>query len=116
MSVAAMDVLNHTAVTEIPVVSRTVPARVFTDWLGFWAGSRDGDRRGGENGDLLRAVESGVAAFDGAVPLDDLRERVVGDGSADGDDATVTDLVYALRTLGYEDAGNPGTPVFRPSR
>jgi hypothetical protein len=33
MSGAAMDVLNHTAVTEIPVVSGTVYGRIFTGLL-----------------------------------------------------------------------------------
>ncbi|NHN59661.1 MULTISPECIES: glycosyltransferase [Halorussus] len=64
------------------------------------------------NGDVLTAVESAAAAFDGEVPLDDLRERV----SDRVDDPTVTDLVYALRSLGYADAGNPGTPAFVPGR
>lgn len=60
-----------------------------------------------KDGDAVRqAAESAVSVFDGEVPLDDLGERV--------EDATVTDLVYALRSLGYEDVGNPGTPVFVP--
>ncbi|WP_435181534.1 glycosyltransferase [Halorussus sp. AFM4] len=52
-----------------------------------------------------------------AVDLDDLRARTADhtdDGrpvTADADYA-LADLVYALRSLGYRDAGNPGTPVF----
>jgi hypothetical protein len=61
-----------------------------------------------EDEKTLRAVESAVSGFDGKVPLDDLRERVE-------EKATLTDLVYALRSLGYEDSGNPGTAAFVPS-
>ncbi|UPV74873.1 hypothetical protein M0R89_02095 [Halorussus limi] len=51
-------------------------------------------------------VERVVSETDGGVSLDELADRVA--------DAAITDLVYALRSLGYEDAGNAGTPVFRP--
>jgi hypothetical protein len=61
-----------------------------------------------EDEETLIAVESEVSGFDREVPLDDLRKRVE-------EDATLTDLVYALRSLGYEDSGNPGTPVFAAS-
>ncbi|WP_135824132.1 glycosyltransferase [Halorussus ruber] len=65
-----------------------------------------------ENAQIRRNVASAVSEFDGSeIPLDDLRERVGGDDSID-EDAPLADLVYALRSLGYEDAGNPGTPVF----
>ncbi|MFC4447860.1 hypothetical protein [Halorussus aquaticus] len=64
-----------------------------------------------DDGDIRDAVESSISAFDGEIPLDELGGRV---RARTGSDAapTVTDLVYALRSLGYEDAGNPGTPVF----
>jgi hypothetical protein len=51
------------------------------------------------------------------VTLDDLRERTA-DHTDDGRlvtasaDYALADLVYALRSLGYRDAGNPGTPAF----
>ncbi|WP_435175531.1 glycosyltransferase family 1 protein [Halorussus sp. AFM4] len=63
--------------------------------------------------DVLAAVESAASAFDGEVPLDELADRVDADDRVD--DPTVTDLVYALRSLGYADAGNPGTPAFVPA-
>ncbi|UPW00901.1 hypothetical protein M0R88_02070 [Halorussus gelatinilyticus] len=66
----------------------------------------------GDDETLPRAVESATRRFDGGVPLDDLRERVAERVGEAVEDATVTDLVYALRSLGYADAGNPGTPVF----
>ena len=76
------------------------------------SGNEDGSKgdAAGEN-DVLAAVESAAAAFDEEIPLDDLRERV----TDRVDDCTVTDLVYALRSLGYADAGNPGTPAFVPA-
>ncbi|WP_137285007.1 glycosyltransferase [Halorussus salinisoli] len=63
---------------------------------------------GFEGSGIREDVEAAVSTFDGRVPLDDLRKRV----AERADDCTVTDLVYALRSLGYRDAGNPGTPVF----
>ena len=59
------------------------------------------------------------AALDGRdrIRLDDLRERTAAhtdDGcpvTASADYA-LADLTYALRSLGYRDAGNAGTPVF----
>ncbi|NEU55999.1 glycosyltransferase [Halorussus sp. MSC15.2] len=50
-------------------------------------------------------VATAASEFDGEIPLDDLRERA-------GEGTPISDLVYALRSLGYADAGNPGTPVF----
>jgi hypothetical protein len=58
-----------------------------------------------EETETPEAVERAVSRFDGRVPLDDLREQT-------SEDVAVADLVYALRSLGYADAGNPGTPVF----
>ncbi|RBI61643.1 glycosyltransferase family 1 protein [halophilic archaeon] len=55
--------------------------------------------------DLRRALD-GVRS----VALDELRGRVTDD---DGDPVALADLVFGLRALGYRDAGNPGTPVFR---
>jgi hypothetical protein len=55
------------------------------------------------------------------IDLADLRERTAdytSDHAKDGtpvtdrEDYAFADLVYALRSLGYRDAGNPGTPVF----
>jgi len=58
-----------------------------------------------EETETPEAVERAVSRFDGRVPLDDLREQT-------SEDVAVADLVYTLRSLGYADAGNPGTPVF----
>jgi hypothetical protein len=58
-----------------------------------------------EETETPEAVERAVSRFDDRVPLDDLREQT-------SEDVSVADLVYALRSLGYADAGNPGTPVF----
>jgi hypothetical protein len=58
-----------------------------------------------EDETTLRAVESASRRFDGVVPLDDHRERVDGE-------IPIADSVYALRSLGYEDTGSAGTPVF----
>lgn len=72
-------------------------------------------------GDVDDAVQSVLAAGSGGVALDELDERAAaetpgGRRPTARDDYSRTDLVYALRSLGYEDAGNPGTPVFRPRR
>jgi hypothetical protein len=58
-----------------------------------------------EETETPEAVERAVSRFDGRVPLDDLREQT-------SENVAVADLVYTLRSLGYADAGNPGTPVF----
>jgi len=52
-----------------------------------------------------------------AVDLDALRVRTAeftdaGKPATERRDYALADLVYALRSLGYRDAGNPGTPVF----
>ncbi|MFC7157380.1 glycosyltransferase family 1 protein [Halomarina halobia] len=68
----------------------------------------------------LEVVARVLTDVEGAVALDSLVRRTAeytADGrpfTADPDHAFV-DLVYALRSLGYVDAGNPGTPVFRPA-
>lgn len=59
---------------------------------------------------------AGDAETDG-IGLRDLRERTANhtdDGRpvTESADYALADLVYALRSLGYRDAGNPGTPVF----
>ncbi|WP_135854040.1 glycosyltransferase [Halorussus salinus] len=51
------------------------------------------------------------------VDLDALRARTAeftdaGNPATERRDYALADLVYALRSLGYRDAGNPGTPVF----
>lgn len=57
----------------------------------------------------LNDVVQLVAEFDESVANEiRLDERI-------GDDAPVADLVSSLRSLGYDDAGNPGTPVFPDS-
>jgi len=69
-------------------------------------------------GEARVAVERALSDADPPVALDDLIARTA-DATVDGDPVTdresVTryDVVYALRSLGYEDSGNPGTPVFR---
>ena len=61
-------------------------------------------------------VRGAVAGID-ELSLDDLRERTA-DYTADGRPATdredyaLADLVCALRSLGFRDAGNPGAPAF----
>ncbi|NEU58249.1 glycosyltransferase [Halorussus sp. MSC15.2] len=64
------------------------------------------------------SVRAALADSPGAeVSLDDLRERTA-DYTDDAlpvtesADYALADLVYALRSLGYRDAGNPGTPTF----
>ncbi|USZ77756.1 hypothetical protein NGM07_21480 (plasmid) [Halorussus vallis] len=58
------------------------------------------------------------AAARGGVALDDLA-ALTAEYTDDGrpvtarEDYALADLVYALRSFGFEDAGNPGTPVFR---
>jgi hypothetical protein len=52
-----------------------------------------------------------------AISIDDLRARTTqftddGKPVTDREDYALADLVYALRSLGYRDAGNPGTPFF----
>lgn len=64
------------------------------------------------------AVQAVLDIFDDEpIALSDLNRRT-GEHTSDGrvldsDSYTLTDLVYTLRTLGYEDIGNPGTPKFR---
>ncbi|MFC7082420.1 hypothetical protein [Halorussus caseinilyticus] len=62
-----------------------------------------------EDAETRRNVEAAASEFDGGdeAPLDELPERV-------GADVPIADLVYALRSLGYRDDGNPGTPTFVP--
>ena len=52
-----------------------------------------------------------------AISIADLRARTAeftdeGRPVTAREDYAIADLVYALRSLGYRDAGNPGTPVF----
>ena len=63
-----------------------------------------------------RPTDGGAAG----VALDDLIERTAAftdDGApiTDRESFAFSDALYALRSLGYVDAGNPGTPVFRPA-
>ena len=53
------------------------------------------------------------AAVEGALADREKRSGVALDEMVAEIDGPVTDAVYGLRSLGYEDAGNPGTPVFR---
>lgn len=63
------------------------------------------------------AVRAALAELGERVALDVLNERTARhteDGSPVLDAShTLTDLVYALRAMGYTDTGTPGTPVFR---
>jgi hypothetical protein len=65
----------------------------------------------------VRAAVASPDAGDRAIDLGEFRERTA-EYTDDGRPATareeyaLADLVYALRSLGYRDAGNPGTPVF----
>jgi hypothetical protein len=63
------------------------------------------------------------AALDGVtrIALDDLRARTArhtddGRPVTAREDYALADLLYALRSAGYRDAGNPGTPVFESGR
>ena len=63
-----------------------------------------------------RASASGGAPTR-AIDLNILREATAdhtddGRPVTDSEDYALADLVYALRSLGYRDAGNPGTPIF----
>lgn len=65
----------------------------------------------------VEAVERTLADCGGSIRLDsvvDAATGVVADGSSDSSDVELptTDVIYALRSLGYRDRGNPGTPVF----
>jgi hypothetical protein len=68
-------------------------------------------------GEVDDAVRSVLDAESGGIALDELDRRAAAE-TLDGrrpterDDYSRTDLVYALRSLGYSDSGNPGTPVF----
>ncbi|WP_227376988.1 hypothetical protein [Haladaptatus halobius] len=68
---------------------------------------------GGGDAAVERALED-----EPAVEMDALAERTA-EFTDDGRPVTAresyarTDLLYALRSLGYEDCGNPGTPTFR---
>lgn len=83
--------------------------------------------------DLRARVERKRHAYDGASPPErEIVDQVVSGESADAiaertaahtddgrplpddQDSAYIDLVYALRSLGYADTGEPGTPVFRP--
>ncbi len=67
------------------------------------------------------AVRTVLEAAPGGLALDEIDERATshapdGRRPTERSEYSRTDLVYALRSFGYEDAGNPGTPVFRPCR
>jgi hypothetical protein len=71
----------------------------------------------------LRAEAQGSAddAPVRVISIDDLQARTAqftddGRPVTDREDYALADLVYALRSLGYRDAGNPGTPVFVTER
>ena len=62
-------------------------------------------------------VVAALDEFDGPVPLDELDAAAAahtdgGRRATARDDYARTDVIYALRSLGYADAGNPGTPRF----
>ena len=66
-------------------------------------------------------VEAATSDDDTDIALDELDERTAAHTESDvpataRDDYALADLVYALRSLGFRDAGTPGTPVFeRPA-
>ncbi|WP_227374672.1 hypothetical protein [Haladaptatus halobius] len=63
------------------------------------------------------AVEDALTEFEGEVSLSELAVRAGGDVPiTDRESYSIGQLVSLLRTLGYEDAGNSGTPVFREKR
>jgi DNA integrity scanning protein DisA with diadenylate cyclase activity len=77
----------------------------------------------GPEDEPVRAVLEETAADGNAethrIDLADLRERATDSTDdacsvTDWKDYALADLVYALRSLGYQDAGNTGTPVFVP--
>jgi len=83
------------------------------------------DGRGANAGGAREATrsraEARASASDGAltraIDLNILREATAdhtddGRPVTDSEDYALADLVYALRSLGYRDAGNPGTPLF----
>jgi hypothetical protein len=64
-------------------------------------------------------VGEALAAVEGSVALDEPNCRTAeftdhGEPILSGTCA-LSEVVFALRRRGYEDAGNPGTPVFEPA-
>jgi len=58
-----------------------------------------------------------VREASGRIPIDGLLVRTAeytnGRPLTEYESVAFVDVIYALRSLGYEDVGNPGTPVFR---
>ncbi len=64
-------------------------------------------------------VRAALDEFEGPVPLSELDAAAAahtdgGRPATDRDGYTRTDLIYALRSLGYADTGAPGVPTFEP--
>ncbi|GAB3670219.1 glycosyltransferase family 1 protein [Halopiger thermotolerans] len=65
---------------------------------------------------IVSIVETALEDVDfDRIALDTVRERattVADDPGGDGETVAATDVVYALRALGWRDVGDPGTPAF----
>ncbi|WP_232686907.1 hypothetical protein [Halobacterium zhouii] len=80
-------------------------------------GKREAYALDGSDDPVRAALDEAEREGRDRIALDDLRERTTahtddGRPATDSADYALADLVYALRSLGYRDGGNPGTPVF----
>jgi len=92
--------------------------RTHDDMVRRVAATLDADDPEADDND--RTVGEALATVEGPIALDELNRRTAGftdhgEPILSGTCA-LSEMVFALRRRGYEDVGNPGTPVFEPDR